>query len=252
MCGRYLIISSPEAMRRLFGYPEQPNFPPRYNVAPTQPVPIVRLAEGKRQFALVRWGLIPPWVKDPRAFSLLVNARAQSVNDKPAFRNAMRRRRCLVPADGFYAWKEDGGRKRPYCVRPRHGGPIAFAGLWETWMGPNGEEMETAIIVTTAAKGELARLHERVPVIVPPAAFHLWLNCSEVDATTAAGALFVPPPEGLLEAYEISPAVNRTENDGPNLIAPVAPPPPATVAEAAAPLRTKRARKKDERQQSLF
>jgi putative SOS response-associated peptidase YedK len=251
MCGRYLIISSPEAMRRLFGYPEQPNFPPRYNVAPTQPVPIVRLAEGKRQFALVRWGLIPPWVKDPRAFSLLVNARAESVNDKPAFRNAMRRRRCLVPADGFYAWKEDGGRKQPYCVRPRHGGPIAFAGLWETWMGPNGEEMETAIIVTTAAKGELARLHERVPVIVPPAAFHLWLNCSEVDATTAAGALFVPPPEGLLEAYEISPAVNRTENDGPNLIAPVAPP-PATVAEAAAPLRTKRARKKDERQQSLF
>jgi putative SOS response-associated peptidase YedK len=252
MCGRYLIISSPEAIRRLFGYPQQPNFPPRYNVAPTQPVPIVRRVDGNRQFALVRWGLIPPWVRDPRAFSLLVNARAESVNDKPAFRNAMRRRRCLVPADGFYAWKEDGGRKRPYCVRPRHGGPIAFAGLWETWMGPNGEEMETAIIVTTAAKGELARLHERVPVIVPPAAFDLWLNCSEADATTAAGALFVPPPEGLLEAYEISPAVNRTENDGPNLIAPLAPPPPATVAEAAARVRTKRARKKDERQHSLF
>jgi putative SOS response-associated peptidase YedK len=252
MCGRYLIISSPEAIRRLFGYPQQPNFPPRYNVAPTQPVPIVRRVDGNRQFALVRWGLIPPWVRDPRAFSLLVNARAESVNDKPAFRNAMRRRRCLVPADGFYAWKEDGGRKRPYCVRPRHGGPIAFAGLWETWMGPNGEEMETAIIVTTAAKGELARLHERVPVIVPPAAFDLWLNCSEADATTAAGAVFVPPPEGLLEAYEISPAVNRTENDGPNLIAPLAPPQPATVAEAAARVRTKRARKKDERQHSLF
>src|SRR6266536_2907320 len=252
MCGRYLIISSPEAIRRLFGYPEQPNFPPRYNVAPTQPVPIVRLYEGPRQFALVRWGLIPPWVKDPHKFSLLINARGESVNDKPAFRNAMRRRRCLLPADGFYAWKDEGGRKRPYCVRPRHGGPIAFAGLWETWMGPNGEEMETAIIVTTAAKGELSGLHDRVPVIVPPAAFHLWLNCSEVDATTAACALFVPPPEGLLEAYEISPAVNRTENDGPNLIAPVAPPAPATVAEAAAPLRTKRARKKDERQHSLF
>src|SRR5215813_8768089 len=107
MCGRYLITSAPEAFRRLFGYPEQPNFPPRYNVAPTQPIPIVRVVEGKRQFALVRWGLIPPWVKDPRTFSLLINARAESVNDKPAFRNAMRRRRCLVPADGFYDWAQD-------------------------------------------------------------------------------------------------------------------------------------------------
>ena len=119
-------------------------------------------------------------------------------------------------------------------------------------MGPNGEEMETAIIVTTAAKGALACLYERVPVIVPPEAFDLWLNCSEVDSITAAAALFVPPPEGLLEAYEISPAVNRTENDGPNLIAPVEPPQPAAVAEVAAPVRTKRARKKDERQPSLF
>jgi putative SOS response-associated peptidase YedK len=146
MCGRYLITSSPEAFRRLFRYEEQPDFPPRYNVAPTQPIPIVRMAEGKRQFALVRWGLIPPWVTDPRNFSLLINARGESVNDKPAFRNAMRRRRCLIPADGFYGWKEQGGRRRPYCVRPKDGGPVAFAGLWETWSGPNGEEMETAVI----------------------------------------------------------------------------------------------------------
>ena len=139
-----MVISSPEAFRRLFGYLEQPNFPPRYNVAPTQPIPVVRIVEGRRQFALVRWGLIPPWVKDPRKFTLLVNARAESVNDKPAFRNPMRRRRCLVPADGFYEWKVEGGRKRPYCVRPKNGEPIAFAGLWETWMGPNGEELETA------------------------------------------------------------------------------------------------------------
>ena len=114
MCGRYMVLSSPEAIRRLFGYPEQPNFPPRYNVAPTQPVPIVRLVDGRRQFALVRWGLIPPWVKDPRAFSVLINARGESVNEKPAFRNAMRRRRCLFPADGFYEWQVVGGRRRPY------------------------------------------------------------------------------------------------------------------------------------------
>ena len=254
MCGRYMVISSPEAIRRLFGYPEQPNFPPRYNVAPTQPMPIVRIVEGQRQFALVRWGLIPPWVKDPRRFALLINARGESVNDRVAFRSAMRRRRCLVPADGFYAWKDEGGRKRPYCVRPRQGQPIAFAGLWETWMGPNGEEMETAIIITTAATGELARLHERTPVIVPPDAFDLWLDCGKVDALTAAGALFVPPPEGLLEAYEISPAVNHTANDGPNLIEPAAaqPPPVQPAANSGAHAPARRARKKDARQQSLF
>ena len=117
-----MVLSSPEAIRRLFGYPEQPNFPPRYNVAPTQPVPIVRIVEGQRQFALVRWGLIPPWVKDPRKFSLLINARGESVNDRAAFRYAMRRRRCLVPADGFYAWKDEGRRKRPYCVTVSAGG----------------------------------------------------------------------------------------------------------------------------------
>jgi putative SOS response-associated peptidase YedK len=189
MCGRYMIISSPEAIRRLFGYPEQPNFPPRYNVAPTQPVPIVGLVDGKRQFALVRWGLIPPWVKDPQRFSLLINARCESVQDKPAFRNAMRRRRCLVPADGFYAWKEESGRKRPYCLRPRHGAPIAFAGLWETWTGPNGEEMETAIIVTTAA-GELARLHERVPGSCPPRL--------SICGSTAAPSMQSPRPARCL------------------------------------------------------
>ena len=114
-----MVVTSPEAIRRLFGYREQPNFPPRYNVAPTQPIAVVRVAEGRRQFALVRWGLIPPWVKDPRAFSLLINARVESVNNKPAFRYTMRRRRCLVPADGFYEWKDEGGgRKRPYAVRP--------------------------------------------------------------------------------------------------------------------------------------
>jgi putative SOS response-associated peptidase YedK len=253
MCGRYMVLSSPEAIRRLFGYPEQPNFPPRYNVAPTQPVPIVRTVEGKRQFALVRWGLIPPWVEDPRKFTLLINARGESVNDRPAFRYAMRRRRCLIPADGFYTWKEEGGRKRPYCVRPQNGGPIAFAGLRETWIGPNGEEMETAIIITTTAKGEPARLHERMPVIVPPEAFELWLNCSDVDPMTAT-ALFVPAPEGLLEAYEISPAVNHTANDGPSLIEPVASqqPPVPLAADPVASAPAKRASKKDERQQSLF
>jgi len=251
MCGRYLILSSAEAFRRLFGYREEPSFPPRYNVAPTQPVPIVRMAQGERQFALVRWGLIPPWVEDPRRFSLIVNARVESVNDKPAFRNAMRRRRCLFPADGFYEWRDDGGRKRPFCVRPKDRAPIAFAGLWESWMGPNGEEMETAAIVTTTANRDLAALHPRMPAIIPAHAFDPWLDCAKVDALTAT-ALLDPAPDGLLEAYEISPAVNRTANDGPALIEPVAAEPSPVTAEPSAAMRRKPAKVKDERQPSLF
>lgn len=235
MCGRYLILSSPEAFRRLFGYPHQPAFPPRYNVAPTQPVPIVRTVEDNREFALVRWGLIPPWVKDPRNFSLLVNARAESVHDKPGFRNAMRRRRCLFPADGFYEWKDDGRGKRPFCIRPRDREPIAFAGLWETWMGPNGEEMETAAIITTGANHNLAQLHSRMPVVIPAQAFDLWLDCTHTNEMIA-GELLRPAPEGELEAYEISCAINRAANEGPALIEPL-PPEAACAAEPPAPPR---------------
>jgi putative SOS response-associated peptidase YedK len=253
MCGRYLITTAPEAMRRLFRYRGQPDFPPRYNIAPTQPVPIVRLFEGERQFALVRWGLIPAWVKDPRAFSLLINARGESVNARPAFRNAMKRRRCLFPADGFYEWKDEDGHRRPYVLRPANGEPMAFAGLWETWMGPNGEEMETAAVLTTQASHDIAAIHARMPVIVPPEAFDFWLDCTNVDAVTAA-ALIAPAPAGLLQAYEISRAVNRTANDGPQLIAPLAAEPSAGEANLATPAAPAKPRKKnaDERQSSLF
>jgi putative SOS response-associated peptidase YedK len=241
MCGRYVIISTPEAIRAFFGYGEQPNFPPRYNVAPTQPIPIVRLVDGKRSFALVRWGLLPSWVKDPKTFPLLINARGESVTDKPAFRNAMRRRRCLIPTDGFYEWQA-GAPKRPYFVRAKRGvdgaaPPLAFAGLWESWTGPNGEEMDTAAIVTTTANRALAHLHERMPVFVPKEAFDMWLDCANVEANVAA-ALIRPAPDALLEAYEISPAVNRVANDSVALIAPV-----AAASPAAQPAQNKIAAK---------
>ena len=197
--------------------PEQPNFPPRYNIAPTQPIAIVRLVDGKRQFALVRWGLLPPWVKDPKNFSLLINARGESLTDKPAFSAAVKRRRCLVPADGFYEWKASKAGKQPYFVRAKFGGPIAFAGLWETWMGPNGEELETAAIVTTRANRTLGDIHDRMPVIVPADAFNLWLDCAHVDVETAM-TLVAPAPDSVLEAYEVSAAVNRTANDNPKLV----------------------------------
>jgi len=241
MCGRYVITSTADAIRALFGYDEHPNFPPRYNVAPTQPVPIVRVVDGKRSFALVRWGFVPAWVKDPRTFSLLVNARGESVLDKPAFRNAMRRRRCLVPADGFYEWRS-GAPKRPYFVRSKSGGPIAFAGLWETWSGPNGEEVETAAIVTTRANRTLATIHDRMPVILAPEAFNVWLDCRAVDATTAA-ALIAPAPESLLACYEVSPAVNSVASDDARLIAPLTEAKPAwshAAEDAAAANQKKR------------
>src|SRR5580704_2008490 len=232
MCGRYVIISTPEAIRALFGYGEQPNFPPRYNVAPTQPIPIVRLSEGKRSFTLMRWGLLPSWVKDPKTFPLLINARGESVLDKPAFRNAMRRRRCLIPTDGFYEW-QPGPPKRPYFVRAKRGAdgtapPLAFAGLYETWTGPNGEELDTAAIITTTANRTLAAVHERMPVFVKPEAFELWLDCANVEADVAA-ALIAPADEALLEVHEVSTAVNRVVNDSAALIAPV----PAGAAQAA-------------------
>ena len=250
MCGRYTVIANPEALRALFGYAEQPNFPPRYNIAPTQPIAIVRLVDGQRRFALVRWGLLPSWVKDPKTFTLLINARGETVCDKPAYRAAMKRRRCLIPADGFYEWQKAGDRKRPFYVHAKSGEPLAFAGLWETWQGPNGEELETAAIVTTAANGTLKPIHERMPVIVPREAFDLWLNCTDVDAKTAE-ALIAPAPEGLLEAYEISTAVNRTANDNPKLLEPVGAAPPEPAKPAAPRPRVKRA-KKDSGQGALF
>jgi putative SOS response-associated peptidase YedK len=221
MCGRYAVTSSPEAIRALFRYADLPNFPPRYNIAPTQPIAIVRLDRGERRFALVRWGFIPSWVKDPKTVSLMFNARGETVIDKPAYRAAMRRRRCLVPADGFYEWRRVGSRSQPYFVRRRDGKPFAFAGVWETWTGPNGEELETAAIVTTKANNTLASIHERMPVVLPENAYDLWLNCDETDVEAAA-ALIASAPDDLLEAYEVSSAVNRAANDDASLLRPSA------------------------------
>jgi putative SOS response-associated peptidase YedK len=246
MCGRYASYTAPEAMRRLFRYAGMPNFPPRYNIAPTQPIAIVRLLEGERQFALVRWGLIPAWVKDPKAVSLMFNARAETAAEKPAYRNAMKRRRCLVPADGFYEWKREGERKRPHWVHPRAGGPIAFAGLWETWMGPNGEELETAAIVTTAANDTLKPLHDRMPVVIQPDAFDLWLD-PNADPQMAA-SLMRPAPNDFFEAYEVSNAVGRVANDDPSLLTPASEMP----EPAGEPKPKPKKRAADDAQGSLF
>jgi len=220
MCGRFAIISSPEAIRRLFGYSDTPNFPPRYNVAPTQPIPTVMQVEATRRFRLMRWGLIPAWAKDPAKVGLLINARSETLNERPAFRNAMRYRRCLIPADGYYEWPETGPRKRPLFVYPARGGPMTFAGLAETWTGPNGEEMDTVAIVTTAAARDLASFHPRMPAVIHPDAFDLWLNVRAADAEVAS-SLLIPTRVGEFRWHEVSSAVNRHANDDASLIEPL-------------------------------
>jgi putative SOS response-associated peptidase YedK len=221
MCGRYTLTSAPEVIRALLGYGEQPNFPPRYNIAPTQPIAIVRVVDGRRQFALVRWGLLPSWVKDPKAFSLIINARGEGVAEKPAFRAAIKRRRCLIPADGFYEWKAGAPRKQPFFIHAKDGQPLAFAGLWETWTGPNGEELDTAAIVTTAANATLSPLHHRMPVVIPRDAFDRWLGKGEIETNVDAAlaqTLIRPASDELLEAYPVSSDVNRVANDNPKLL----------------------------------
>jgi putative SOS response-associated peptidase YedK len=254
MCGRFVITSPPEALRQVFGYIEQPNFPPRHNIAPTQPIPVVILENGVRHFRLMRWGLLPAWVKDVRKFTLLINARAETVNEKPAFKNAMERRRCLIPADGYYEWQASDQRKRPHFIHRRDGGPIGLAGLAETWIGPNGEELDTVAIVTAPASADLAVLHHRVPVTIAPADFERWLDCNLTDAETAT-ALLTAPDEGAFVWYEISTRVNRVANDDAQLILPITA--EQIAAEEPKPLKKASQRKpaavaSDDGQGSLF
>lgn len=220
MCGRFVITSAPAAIREAFAYVDQPNFPARYNIAPTQPVPVVILDGGARRFRLMRWGFLPAWVKDPKTFSLVINARAETVLEKPAFRNAIRRRRCLVPSDGYYEWKVMGSRKQPYFIHPRDGAPVGFAGVWETWVGPNGEELDTLAILTTAATGSMTELHDRVPVTIAPQDYARWLDADETDVESIT-VLLRAPPEALFVWHPVSTAVNRVANDNPQLILPI-------------------------------
>ena len=254
MCGRFVITSPPAALRQVFGYAEQPNFPPRFNVAPTQPVPVVTFENGARHFRLMRWGFIPAWVKDPKQFSLVINARAETVLTKPAFKNAIKRRRCLIPADGYYEWHTSDNRKRPYFIHRSDGQPIGFAALAETWMGPNGEELDTVAIVTAAASADLAVLHHRVPVTIAPGDFDRWLDGFPDDVTEAM-ALLVAPREGEFAWHEVSIRVNRVANDDAQLLLPITD--EQRAAEEAEPTKRAAPKKpaaetKDSGQGSLF
>lgn len=216
MCSRYSLTSPPEAVRAMFGHHNVEVFPPRYNIAPTQPVLIVRPDhQGRRELVLVRWGLIPGWAKDPARMGNLINARAETVCEKPAFRGGIRHRRCLVPADGFYEWTGSAGRKTPYLARRPEGGPIALAGIWEHWLGADGSEIDTMAILTVAANASVARIHDRMPAILLPGDFEAWLDTRNVRAEVAA-QLLRPAPETALELVEVSSRINDVRHEGPH------------------------------------
>jgi putative SOS response-associated peptidase YedK len=223
MCGRYTLTVKPEDLKERFHLDSaDATSAPRFNVAPTQDVPVV-LNESPTRLSLVQWGLIPSWAKDPGIGAQLINARAETVAEKPSFRNAFKKRRCLVLADSFYEWRKDGEGSRPsktpLRITLKAGEPFAMAGLWEVWTSPEGEKRRTCTIITTEANDLLASIHDRMPVILPPDQELRWLD-DNLDAENLKG-LLQPYPSNLLSFYEVSRRVNATQNDDPSVIDPV-------------------------------
>jgi putative SOS response-associated peptidase YedK len=222
MCGRYLLLSSRDELASLFGLDpaDVPDLPPRYNVAATQPVPAVRLAENARRVLVrLRWGLIPSWAKDPAIGHSLINARSETVAEKPAFRGAFKARRCLIPASGLYEWRATGGKhKQPYHFRLTDGRPFAFAGLWERWHGGDDEPVETCAILTTEANEVVRPVHERMPVILALADFGVWLDPRA--PADQLHTLFRPYPAEMMEAVPVGRYVSNPRNEGPRCLAP--------------------------------
>lgn len=230
MCGRFILTATPEEVEALFAILDLDPFPPRYNIAPTQPILMVvagpRRDPGSnqpdRRALLARWGLLPGWARDPRTMPLLINARSETAAEKPAFRAAMRHRRALVPASGFFEWKRVGGKARQaYFIRPRHGGTIAFGGLMETWSEPGGSEIDTGAILTTAATGAIAAIHDRMPVVIAPEHFGRWLDCVAEEPRDVA-ELMRPAEPDFFEAIPISDKVNKVANAAPDILDPIA------------------------------
>lgn len=220
MCGRFTLRASNPELAKLLGIPDAwPGYRPRYNIAPTQSVAAVREHDGKRELAWLRWGLIPHWAKDAKIGASLTNARADTVATKPSFRTAFKRRRCLIPADGFYEWKTEGKKKRPFFIHRRDDRPFAFAGLWESWTDPAGLPVETCSLITTDANALMQPIHNRMPVILHPADFGDWL----VNAERAPELLRQYPAEEM-EAVEVDPLVNNWRHESPDCVVPLAKP----------------------------
>lgn len=217
MCGRFALHANAEVVALQFGLAAAPPLVPRYNIAPGSDILAVRAPRGTREAAPLRWGLIPSWAAHAALGARMINARAETVAEKPAFRAALRRRRCLVPASGFYEWQARPAGKQPYYIYPRAGGLFAFAALWERWHGPQGP-VETCVILVTAANAALAPVHDRMPVILLPGDYARWLDC---DAAADVRDLLRPCAPELLALHPVGRAVNDARHDSPALIEPL-------------------------------
>jgi putative SOS response-associated peptidase YedK len=222
MCGRFTLRAPASVLAEQFALFEVPPFTPRFNIAPSQPVPVVRLApeqlDPRRELVWLRWGLIPSWAKDRTIGNRMINARAETVAEKPAFRAALRRRRCLVAADGFYEWQRTGKRKQPYFIRLRDDRPFAFAGLWESWEGPDCVQIESCTLLTTEPNELMRPIHNRMPVILLAQHYQQWLDTT-VQEPEQLLPLFRPYPAGEMTAEPVSTFVNSPANEGPECIA---------------------------------
>lgn len=222
MCGRYTLRTPPAELAEFFGLFREPDVRPRFNIAPTQQVLAVRFDEAAtpREPILLRWGLVPFWADDLKIGNRMINARSDTVAAKPAFRAAFKRRRCLVPADGFFEWKQQDGGKQPYHIRLRSGEPFAFAGLWEHW-DKGKAPVESCTIITTDANDFMSSIHDRMPVILTPDAYDAWLDPHNQDAEALTG-LLRPYADDDLTAVPVSTIVNNPRNDVPGCVEPVA------------------------------
>ncbi|MCE5268026.1 MAG: SOS response-associated peptidase [Planctomycetaceae bacterium] len=232
MCGRFTLRTSASEIAKQFGVLDVAPSAPRFNIAPTQAVPVVRVApevalaphppesgEPRRELVGLRWGLVPSWAKDPQVGSRLINARAETAASKPAFRAAMRRRRCLMLADGFYEWRREGQAKQPYFIRLRDDRPFAFAALWEAWEGPDHSLLETCALLTTEANELLRPIHDRMPAILPPESYRPWLNHA-LDDPRPLVSLLAPYPSSEMDAYPVARTVNDPANESPRCVDP--------------------------------
>lgn len=225
MCGRYTLTSSGDTVATLFDLMEVPELQARYNLAPTQDAPVVRMlaSGGPRVLSSLRWGLVPYWADDPAIGNRMINARSESVAEKPAYRSSFKKKRCLVVTDGFYEWKKAGKAKQPYLIRRRDRQPFAFAGLWSSWKNPaapGDHPLETFTILTTDANGTIRGLHDRMPVILDRADFGLWLDPAVGEADRLL-PLLVPAADDLLETFPVSRAVNSPAHDAADCIEPL-------------------------------
>ena len=225
MCGRYVTVSSPALLAERFHVTEvrREELEPSYNVAPRADVPVVAERHGERVLDVVRWGLVPFWAMDPKIGDRMINARAETIRTSGAFKRAFERRRCIVPADGFYEWQKFEGKrpKLPWFIRRRDGEPLAFAGLWESWHDPKAAEgdppLRTCVIITTEPNALLSPIHDRMPVVLPESEWDGWLSVDNRDTSTLVN-LLVPLPADELEAWPVSTLVNKADNNSPELI----------------------------------